>query len=456
MVWSLWFLVKWFCGTFQHLHKWVKGQSGYSNNFGTKKAIILAILTLIININIIIMLWAVWTLWLFIKWLFGTTKQIWPLTSWLYSFCFSSAPKSIVTKIGNIPHGSTNMEYTSLTNNHNLETLYTHCVMVEKTEQAKYLELLLDCMNFMIEEMKQGSPEFEYLFKEIYHGGSVFDGLKVKSTDQEFDLNLVFNWKTKDLTVTGLGSDTNMKNFCFLRTNKPLNALERCIVDYSSDGQCYVSPEKMFALIQRSVDRALSNINGTLEYQGRRYRVTRQVNAPITLKLVGLDDDTKFEVDLVPSIKLDYSALRPYQDVSRHTKQICNSLGVNPPSCMAISLPKANSSMFEIDFHEVERSILYHKGCAKKVIKLMKFLRDFKGGSVVKLWSHLLKVALKKLHIHLIDMSARKPHARWKTHTHTHTHTRIDKHIHTHTNTNTHTHAKISCLMTILSYIRPL
>ena len=30
--------------------------------------------------------------------------------------------------------------------------------------------------------------------------------------------------------------------------------------------------------------------------------------------------------------------------------------------------------------------------CVKKVIKLMKYLRDIKGGSMAKLWSHLLKV----------------------------------------------------------------
>ena len=59
---------------------------------------------------------------------------------------------------------------------------------------------------------------------------------------------------------------------------------------------------------------------------------------------------------------------------------------------MAISLHRADKEKFELDFHELEREILYNRGCVKKVIKLMKYLRDQKGGPFLKLWSHLIKV----------------------------------------------------------------
>ena len=59
---------------------------------------------------------------------------------------------------------------------------------------------------------------------------------------------------------------------------------------------------------------------------------------------------------------------------------------------MAIALHRADTEKFELDFHDVERQVLYNRGCVKKVIKLMKYLRDIKGGSMAKLWSHLLKV----------------------------------------------------------------
>ena len=59
---------------------------------------------------------------------------------------------------------------------------------------------------------------------------------------------------------------------------------------------------------------------------------------------------------------------------------------------MAISLHRADKKKFELDFHDLEREILYHRGCVKKVIKLIKYLRDQKGGPMLKLWSHLIKV----------------------------------------------------------------
>ena len=59
---------------------------------------------------------------------------------------------------------------------------------------------------------------------------------------------------------------------------------------------------------------------------------------------------------------------------------------------MAISLHKADKKQFELDFHDLEREILYDRGCVKKVIKLLKYLRDLKGGPMMKIWSHLIKV----------------------------------------------------------------
>ena len=65
---------------------------------------------------------------------------------------------------------------------------------------------------------------------------------------------------------------------------------------------------------------------------------------------------------------------------------------------MAISLHRADQQMFELDFHDIERQILFNLGCVKKVIKLLKYMRDEKGGNMAKLWSHLLKVRfLKKI-----------------------------------------------------------
>ena len=60
----------------------------------------------------------------------------------------------------------------------------------------------------------------------------------------------------------------------------------------------------------------------------------------------------------------------------------------------AISLHRADQKKFQVDFPEKEREVLYNRGCAKKTVKMMKYLRDEKGGPFDKLWSHLLKVIL--------------------------------------------------------------
>ena len=60
---------------------------------------------------------------------------------------------------------------------------------------------------------------------------------------------------------------------------------------------------------------------------------------------------------------------------------------------LLIALKKVSSDMFEVDFHDFERALLEKTGgCVYKVIMLLKYLRDIKGGTLTQLWSHLLKV----------------------------------------------------------------
>ena len=143
----------------------------------------------------------------------------------------------------------------------------------------------------------------------------------------------------------------------------------------------------------------LSKEGNTWSYNGNLYRVTRHEFAPVTLKVVSLDqieDPVRFEVDLVPSLQFGLSVLDGNVQLQNHVTSLCNRYQVpaHKQNCMAISLHRADHVKFELDFHDIERRILYDRGCVKKVIKLVKYLRDNKGGTVSKLWSHLLKVSL--------------------------------------------------------------
>ena len=275
---------------------------------------------------------------------------------------------------------------------HLLEDLYNQRIKIDEEEQKKYQGLLKYVVDTMISKMKESTPEFNDLYRETYYGGSFFDGLKIGSTEQEFDLNIVFRWKSQSGEITRLGEDKRKKNFCYIKVTKPVLSPSEEKITFNMHGVQYLSPIKMFNMIKKSVDRVLTEISLTVQYKGETYRVTRHEYAPVTLKVVG--NGMSFEVDLVPSIKFDFPALPPHSELEQHVISLCNKFGVTNETrnFMAISLHRADKEKFELDFHDIERKILYNRGCVKKVIKLMKYLRDLKGGPMMKLWSHLLKV----------------------------------------------------------------
>ena len=277
---------------------------------------------------------------------------------------------------------------------HQLEGLYNQKVKIDEQEQKRYQGLLKYVVDTVIDNMKKITPEFDDLYRETYWGGSFFDGLKVGSTEQEFDLNIVFKWKTTYGEIKAVGTDSKKKNFAFIEVKKsPLTNSEEKIT-FEKDEKQFLSPVKMFNLLKKAVDRVLTKMSLTLDYQGHEYRITRQEFAPVTIKVVG--NGMSFEVDLVPSIKYNFDALKGNNLLIKHVSDLCNEFGVSTETrnFMAISLHRADKEKFELDFHDVERKILFDRGCVKKVIKLLKYLRDLKGGPMLKLWSHLLKVLL--------------------------------------------------------------
>ena len=107
------------------------------------------------------------------------------------------------------------------------------------------------------------------------------------------------------------------------------------------------------------------------------------------------DTKIKFSVDLFPSFKFEIQELQiSCPELHRRILSFMQEKNIsNVQSFMAIALNKASEDMFEIDFHDLERGLLASVGgCVYKVIKLMKYFRDTKGGTLTKLKSHLIKV----------------------------------------------------------------
>ena len=59
----------------------------------------------------------------------------------------------------------------------------------------------------IIASAKEENPSFKDVYSKIYYGGSYFDGLKVKSTSFEYDVNVVFKKPPTSFKIRNLGDD---------------------------------------------------------------------------------------------------------------------------------------------------------------------------------------------------------------------------------------------------------
>ena len=110
-----------------------------------------------------------------------------------------------------------------------LEDLYNQRIKIDEEEQKKYQGLLKYVVDTMISKMKEATPEFNDLYRETYYGGSFFDGLKIGSTEQEFDLNIVFRWKSQSGEIT----DKRKKNFCYIKVTKLVLSPSVCVYPFT-------------------------------------------------------------------------------------------------------------------------------------------------------------------------------------------------------------------------------
>ena len=136
-----------------------------------------------------------------------------------------------------------------------------------------HVKVLNVVLNQLISTAKQESPEFKEVFSKIYHGGSFYEGLKVKSTPFEYDLNVVFGKPKSSWTICNLGKDYRRPHFASLETNDHnMSSAWKDLLAKNSQGNTIVSPSKMFKLLQTAVDRALTKMDNKLILDGKEYK----------------------------------------------------------------------------------------------------------------------------------------------------------------------------------------
>ena len=154
-----------------------------------------------------------------------------------------------------------------------LENLYDKEVKLDEGSSQLHQRVLNKMLDTLIQQAKEVSPEFKEVFREIFFGGSFFDHLKVKSTPYEYDLNFVFKEPKSSFDICNLGGDYRKPNFATLRTNDHnLSPVWKDLIAKDRQNNTIISPSKMFQLLHRTIDQALTRLGKKFKLDGQEYR----------------------------------------------------------------------------------------------------------------------------------------------------------------------------------------
>ena len=154
-----------------------------------------------------------------------------------------------------------------------LENLFNERVKLDEQSSQLHQRVLEKMLETLIQQAKEVSPEFKEVFREIFYGGSFFDKLKVKTTDYEYDLNFVFKEPKSSFDICNLGDDFRKPNFATLRTNDHnLSPVWKDLIAKDRQNNTIISPSKMFQLLHRTIDQALTKLGKKFKLDGQEYR----------------------------------------------------------------------------------------------------------------------------------------------------------------------------------------
>ena len=273
------------------------------------------------------------------------------------------------------------------------EKLYNERVERDEALEKNYKGLIEYVVDTVISRMKAQSPEFKAIYSEALYAESLTSRRALLG--EEFYLNIVLCSRDDSYgTYLDLVDDPTGKSFCHLK-DCGASRSQVLAVGNKEKGDTFISPNKIFELMQRSVDQVLTNKGLELMYEGRTYQVT-QVPPATTLLIAVVNGSKSCKVNLVPTFKLNWSMF--CRDLQQKVNDSCQQFrsDLHPRRenwdqalyYMATALPGADKLMFDLSKFEGWLVPDDPKSNFKKVIKLMEHLRN--GDSWLS--SKLLKV----------------------------------------------------------------
>jgi len=289
-----------------------------------------------------------------------------------------------------------------------LLSIYEEDIQLNSIAEKSFNTLIKSITRRLIEKMKQESNAFAELFADVYHENLDYTQRKGSEPSQNIDLNLFLEIKGTNVEICGLGSKTQFPHLGFVKVLWPSIASMKISCN-ANDGYIYLSPNKIFDLIQTACDSALSRISNRMIVHGKEYIINRSDNAkkPFTIivnesgachnnisNLIVLIDDPQSNVDMefrdlnnnpqftpinckidmIPAIKLDFSYLPQNEGKWGRVNLLRSQFSCLHVRTFEVIPLKLNSGKprFRISFLRIEKEIFKEHGCFEEVTKLFK------------------------------------------------------------------------------------
>uniref|UniRef100_V5H2F2 Uncharacterized protein n=1 Tax=Anoplophora glabripennis TaxID=217634 RepID=V5H2F2_ANOGL len=283
---------------------------------------------------------------------------------------------------------------------HYLHTINQRYIALSEEEEIRNNAILRVVVEPIIQKMQEKDKLFKKLYKDMFFGGSYYDGLKIGSPN-EYDLDLLLKFPPPCETEI-----CNINEVDIYTSNKPgfVNLYLRNRNGFGNlceFWQAYLDIPKLLSWMEGVIQKALNDFNEDRSWYifqnlySQKYYVKVYKQGPaFTLIIRGenLGQLVNLSIDLVPCFSFDYSrwpknGFKP-NPFSYNTDM--SDFFVVPKYPKGV--PNYGGRYWRLSFQKQERYLIHNKGRLKPALKLLKKMRDTMNSNQIS--SYYLKTVV--------------------------------------------------------------
>ena len=300
-----------------------------------------------------------------------------------------------------------------------LEEIYVEKVKLDEEERDKSNRIIEFIREVLIRRMCENNGFFNTMYRELYYTGSSYDGLKICEPD-EYDLNLNLDPKIPELRIIrDEGCKPGYVLYGFYKEVLPkymLNPFSQEVLQLikKMKNKYVMDPNKVKRWVQDILNETLPSLRNQFGHYGILDVEVNGDGTALTLNVISKSGHY-VDVDLVPVFnikgervkKKHYPQLwdavqnpkKMYKEGAKRAFRRRVNIAIREECRLIPKVDKNNRGLlyWHLNFRHVENQILMDKQCAKKVIKLLKYLRDCNQDLIGELFSYCLKTIVVQL-----------------------------------------------------------